>query len=211
MTEPFCTITTSRGDRGQLLDFCKHQLSKMTKQPQETFFIDHPPTSDKVDLTLRLRLGIAAAEAAGIDVCYVVEDDDFYTADYFERMDMTDLDFIGSATTIYYNINQGTYQEFTHPNRSSLCFTGFRISALKRFSWPPDDTVFLDTVLWRYVVKYPGIRYKLIPEAVGVGIKHGTGKTAGVGHRMKLANADSDGTYLKSVVDKEAYAFYRML
>lgn len=208
MTEPFCTITMSRGDRGQLLDFCKQQLSRMTIQPKETFFITHEPTSESIDLTLRLRLGIAAAEKAGIDVCYIIEDDDYYPAKYFEHMDMTGLDFIGSSETIYYNLNFKTYQEFKHPTRSSLCFTGFRVSAVRHFSWPPDDTVFLDMVMWRYAQRK---RHKLIDMPVGLGIKHGIGKTAGVGHRMKLRSEDPNMEFLKLFVDSEAYAFYRTI
>lgn len=208
MTEPFCTITPSRGDRPELLNFCKHQISRMTHQPDETFFIDHQPPSRDVDLALRVRMGIAMAEAKGIDVCYIVEDDDYYPSDYFETMDMTGFDFIGAAKTIYYNVKSNTYQEFVHPQRSSLCFTGFRVSALKRFSWPPDDTVFLDLIMWRYAQK---MRFKLLPETVGVGIKHGMGKTAGIGHRLTLKHSDADGSFLRSKVDSEAYAFYKTL
>lgn len=211
MTEPFCSITMSRGDRGKLLDFCKYQLSRMTIQPKETFFINHEPTSDAIDLTLRLRMGIAAAQAAGIDVCYVIEDDDFFPADYFEIMSMDGLDFIGASKTIYYNLNSRTWQEIDHPMRSSLCFTGFRISAMKGFSWPADDHVFLDLLIWQYALRTKGLRWKLISEPVGVGIKHGIGKTAGVGHRVKLRNGDQDLTFLQSVVDKEAFEFYKGL
>jgi hypothetical protein len=181
----------------------------MTVQPAETFFIDHPPINDEVDIVVRIRMGIAAAEKAGIDICYIIEDDDAYPANYFETMAMGENEFIGSSKSIYYSVKSNTYQEFTHPTRASLYCTGFRISALKRFSWPPNDTVFLDLILWRYALKY---RHKLIPEPVGLGIKHGIGKTGGIGHRMNLKQRDDlDRSFLKSKVDAEAYAFYRSL
>lgn len=195
-----------RGDRPELYNFCIYQLSRMTAQPTETFLINHPPVSDAVDIVLRVRLGIAAAERAGIDICYIVESDDYYPPDYFERMAIGDNDFIGAAKTIYYNIKSNTYQEQNHPARASLCFTGFRISALKGFSWPPDDMVFLDLALWRHAQKK---RYNLLPHAVGLGIKHGMGMTGGKGHRMKLKNADPDMEFLKSQVDSEAFDFYK--
>lgn len=181
----------------------------MTVQPDETFFVDHEPPDSRIDLSLRVRLGIAMAVSAGIDICYIVEDDDYYPADYFEKMNMEGLDFIGSNKTIYYNPLTASYQELSHSYRSSLCFTGFRISALQKFRWPPEDTVFLDVILWRYAMDY---RYKLFDEPVGVGIKgHGKGKAAGIGHRMDLRVKDPNYQFLKSQVDKEAYAFYRSL
>lgn len=205
MSEKFCTITCDRGDRPKLYNFCIHQLSRMSVQPTETFFINHPPVSDAVDIVLRVRLGIAAAEKAGIDICYIVESDDYYPADYFRTMAIGDNDFIGASKTTYYNVKSNTYQEQEHPNRASLCFTGFRISALRGFSWPPDDMVFLDLALWRFAQKK---RHKLIPESVGLGIKHGIGMVGGKGHRMKLKNADPDYSFLKSRVDSEAFDFY---
>lgn len=208
MTEPFCTITTDRGDRAQYFHFCQHQLARMTIQPQETFFINHEPLSDAIDITMRVRLGIAAAEKAGIDICYIVESDDFYGADYFETMAIGDNDFIGASKSLYYNVKNSTYQEFNHPTRSSLYCTGFRISALKRFSWPPNDTRFLDLILWKYALKY---RHKLIDSPVAVGIKHGIGMTGGNMHKKVMQNKDPDYSFLKSKVDTEAYAFYRSL
>lgn len=205
MTEPFCTITPSRGDRPHLLDFCKYQLSRMNVQPKETFFIDHKPTSSDYDLTLRVKLGIAAAERAGIDICYIIEDDDAYPSDYFQKMNMNGVDFIGSSKTLYYNIQNNSWKEWTHERRSSLFCTGFRISAMKRFSWPPDNTLFLDLPMWRYACK---LKYKLLDRSVGIGIKHGIGMTAGVGHRLLMPNKDPDRVLLKSKLDKESYAFY---
>lgn len=207
-TEPFATITATRGDRPKFFNFCLHQIARFDPAPSEYFIIDHPPLNDQVDLTLRVRLGITAAKAKGIDLVYIVEDDDNYAKDYFAKMAMPDdCDFIGCSKSLYYNIRNRTYNTFNHPNRSSLFCTGFRISALDRFSWPPDDTIFLDLILWKYAMKH---RYKLIDEPVGVGIKHGQGKTAGTGHRMEMPNQDDEEmTFLKSRVDKEAFIFYR--
>lgn len=205
--EPFCTITPSRGDRPKFFNFCMHQIARFEPAPADYFILDHAPTSNKVDITLRVKIGIAAAKAKGIDVCYIIEDDDHYPANYFETMDIGGNDFVGCSKSLYYNLKNRTYNEFNHPNRSSLYCTGFRISALDRFQWPPDDTVFLDIILWKYALKH---KHKLIEHSVGVGIKHGVGKTAGTGHRLVMPNQDnSDMDFLKSKVDKEAFIFYR--
>lgn len=177
----------------------------MTIQPTETIFIDHPPVSTDYDLSLRIRLGIAAAQAKGIDICYIVEDDDFYPSDYFEHMQMNGYDFIGSSKTIYYNLRNRTWREFENPRRSSLCFTGFRISALKDFQWPPDDTLFVDLKLWSYAQRK---KHKLIDRPVGVGIKHAIGKFGGIGHRIEMPNKDFNFSFLRQKVDDEAYYFY---
>lgn len=206
--KPFATITPDRGDRVPLYNFCIHQLGRMLQPPDETFFINHPPLSEAIDITLRVRLGIAAAMKAGIDICYIVESDDFYSADYFQTMDIGDNDFIGCSKSLYYNIKNQTYNELSHDKRSSLYCTGFRISALKNFDWPPDDTTFLDMVLWKYAMKK---KYKLIDHSVGVGIKHNIGIRAGKGHRMVMPNKDPDWSFLKSNVDTQAYALYRSL
>lgn len=207
--EPFCTITPSRGgERPKFLDFCKHQISRMTIQPKESFFISHPPVSETPDLILRIQLGIAAAQKAGIDICYIIEDDDYYSSYYFEVAEMGDNDFVGFDKTIYYNIKNNSYNEIDHPHRSSLFCTGFRISALKRFSWPPDHAVFLDMDLWRYASRY---NTKVIDKPMAVGIKHGIGITGGKGHSMDFPLKDPDWKYLKSKVDQEAYIFYKSL
>lgn len=191
-----------------MLDFCKHQISRMSIQPTETFFIDHKPTSSEYDLTLRVQLGIAAAQRAGIDICYVIEDDDWYPSNYFQKMNMDGVDFIGCSKTLYYNIQNNTWKQWTHEKRSSLFCTGFRISAMKRFSWPPDSTLFLDLPLWRYATKY---KHKLLDRTVGIGIKHGIGMTGGIGHKLIMPNHDDGRILLKSKIDKEAYAFYSAL
>lgn len=180
----------------------------MSRQPKETFFIDHKPTSREYDLTLRVKLGIAAAEKAGIDICYIIEDDDAYPTDYFWKMDMTGVDFIGSNKTLYYNIQNNTHKEWDHPRRSSLFCTGFRISAMKRFDWPPDDTLFLDLPLWRYASR---LKHKLLDRPVAIGMKHGIGMTGGIGHKIIMPNKDPDRVFLKSKLDSESFAFYSSL
>jgi hypothetical protein len=208
--EAFATITTTRGDRSQFLENCKKQINRFTIQPKHVIIVDEEPKSNAVDLTRRLKMGITAAKGLGIDIVYVVEDDDFYPKDYIEKMWIGGNDFIGCSKTLYYNIQNRTYNEFTHPGRSSLFCTGFRISALEGFDWPPDDTIFLDIILWKYAMKRGNVH--LQDSSIGVGIKHGIGKRAGSGHRMEMPHKDSaDMSFLRSKVDSEAFEFYKTL
>lgn len=205
--EPFATLTTSRGDRPQFLSFCKHQISRFTIQPKHQIFVTEPPLNDKVDLISRVKMGITAAKGLGIDIIYIIEDDDAYSADYIERHWIGAFAFIGSTKSIYYNIKNKTYTTHQHQHSSLFC-TAFRISALEGFRWPPDDEPFLDIPLWRHAKNWP---HYLNPEPVAVGIKHGIGKCAGNGHKHVYQDIDKDSSYLRSLVDREAYAFYRSL
>lgn len=209
--EPFATLTCSRGDRELFLDFCTIQLDRMTLKPSERILINRPPKSDQPDITERLKEGVALIKTlGGIDVVYIVEDDDYLPKDYFNLMWIGENDFIGCSKTLYYNLRNKTYNEFTHPNRSSLFCTGFRISALDKFVWPSPETVFFDLALWQYA-RLNKKRIKLMDESIGVGIKHGIGLTAGVGHRAVMPNKDPNGSFLRSKVDSEAFKFYQSI
>lgn len=203
----FCTITTTRGDRPQFLAFCKRQLSRMTVKPDKSYFIDYPPKSEDVDLIPRVREGIKQAKADGFDEVFIVEDDDHYPADYFEKMKLRGNDFIGCLQTVYYHVKDRRYQIMPHSARSSLFMTGFRISALEDFNWPSKTTPYLDVALWNHAQRYK--RFFTLPGAVG--IKHGIGLCGGKGHWRQLKNVDPDMEWLQRHVDSEAFEFYKSL
>ena len=179
----------------------------MTVKPDKSYFILDEPKNSKADLTWRIKLGLFMAERDGFDVCYIIESDDYYPPDYFETMDIGDNDFIGTSKTVYYNLRNTTWNEFTHEKRSSLFNTGLRISALKGFEWPSDDHLFLDIMIWKHALKK---NYLLLSEPVGVGIKHNIGKVGGIGHKLTMPNKD-DWKYLEAKVDAEALEFYKSL
>lgn len=205
----FCVIIPDRGDRPQFTEFCLHQLERMTLKPKEIYHIDYKPRLGLKDITQRVRYGVEQAKRDEIDVCFIVENDDFYPADYFERMSF-DGDFVGTTRSIYYHIFNNTYEHLEHRERSSLFNTGFRISALKDFRWPNDDVPFLDIRLWRHAKRYFK-KVKWLHEPVGVGIKHGIGMAGGSGHRRTFKRQDKDKTFLQSIVDKEAFIFYQSI
>jgi len=208
--EQYAIITPTR-DRPKMLEFCKYQVSKFTIQPEKHYIIDYPPVSTDVDISERVCLGVEMAKRDGIDLVFIVEDDDFYPFDYIERFRyLSDYQFFGSIRTTYYSLKNRTHQEFIHPSRSSLFTTGFRISAIDKFVWP--KTANVDVVLWEYVFKYCKYDVGAIPKTGALGIKgHGIGKTGGNGHNKKFSVIDPGYTWLKQTVSKEAFEFYMSL
>lgn len=203
----FAVIIPDRGDRPQLLEFAKFQLSRMNTQPDATYIVDYKPKSDKVDLIPRIKTGIAKAKEDGFDQVMIVENDDFYFIDYFDNIG--DADFVGSEKTTYYNLRNRTYQDWTHPKRSSLFTTGFKISALDDFAWPPDTDTFLDISLWLYATqKRKSIHWR---ETKAIGIKHGIGLCGGKGHVQQNKYMDMNSEWLKANVDSVAYDFYKSI
>ena len=209
----FATITPTRGDRPELLSFCKHQLERMTVKPDKTYFIDHPPANGTTDLTGRIRMGIERAKADGFERVFIIEDDDYLPATYFEQMLKgwpQGVKIIGAKATLNYNLRYNSWQKDEHPDRSSLHHTAFDLSALDRFKFPDNDYIFLDKKIWTYVNRQH-IPADLISQPLVVSMKHGIGKTGGRGHSTNYLRKDPDRSYLKSIVDSEAYAFYQSL
>ncbi len=208
----FCTITPTRVDRPAFLEFCKYQLSRMTVKPDKSYFIDYPPISSSFDLVPRIRLGIEQAKNDGFDLVFIIEEDDWYGSNYFDNI--PDVDFIGQDSSHYYNLRNNTHQEFSHPKRSSLFTTGFKISALAfGYQFPPHEYINLDVHLWSKAPKGWGAnRGSIAMRKTGaIGIKHGIGKCGGRGHKMVMNNKDLNWEWLKSNVDQEAFIFYKTL
>lgn len=202
----FATITPTRGDRPELLEFCKYQLGRMERKPDASFFIDFPPKDGSVDIVWRVYEGMQRAAEMGFDVVFIIEDDDYYDSTYFNHI--PDADFIGESNSIYYNLSNKTYQNFNHPGRSSLFTTGFKISALKGFR-PNYNSRFLDIDLWKHAFnKKLTTTYR---ETGAIGIKHGIGLCGGKGHKMHMKHSDNNLEWLAEHVDSTAYEFYKSL
>jgi hypothetical protein len=200
----FATITPTRNDRPEFDAFCRHQLERMETKPTKSYFIDYAPTGPGFDLISRVREGIRRAQADGIDLVFIVEDDDFYPKDYFNNI--PDSYFIGDRKTTYYNLKNRTYQDWDHPRRASLFTTGFRISAMIDFEWPSDEDQFLDISLWRYAVN--NHKQMAFRETGAIGIKHGLGLCGGKGHIQRNKYLDLEMVWLKEHTDVEAFTFY---
>ena len=213
--EKFCVIIPDRDDRPEFLEHCIFQMERQTLRPDKIYLegLEIKPTNN-FDLIKRVRRGITEAVRDGIDICYIIENDDYYPDNYFGKMFIYHFDFIGIPKSIYYNIRVGKIAHMEHEKNSSLFCTGFRISALKDFDWPPDDYLSLDLKLWEYarerairlrdsfIYRYPGV--------MPIGIKHGVGLCAGTGHNPEfpLYKEDPDFKWLKENIRPESFDFY---
>lgn len=201
----FCTITPSRGgERKEFFEFCVKQLVRLTGGKNNYLMNDHP-INNEVDLVPRIRQGIASAKEDGFTHVFIVEDDDSYKVEYFQN-DLN-FDFFGYSDSTYYHLKNKSYQKFSHPKRSSLFTTAFKISALDKFKWPANNHVFLDISLWEFATKNR-FKVRLLKENPCLGIKHGIGLTGGKGHRMNFRNKDNDLKFLRSRTDEESFEFY---
>lgn len=205
MNDLFATITPTRSDRPELLEFCKYQLSRMEVKPDKSYFIDYKPASEKIDLVERVKKGVELAKADGFDTVFILEDDDFYGANYFTHFNRWDYNFWGSEQTTYYNLKSRTHTTFDHPERSSLFVTGFKISLLDTFPWIAPKNRFLDISLWDFA-RNVGKPQFVHPGAIG--IKHNMGLCAGKGHQMRGKNNDESLRWLKENTDSTAFEFY---
>lgn len=208
--EKFATVTPHRGgERPQFMDMCLLQLGRMGFD--ETILVNHKPHGNVFDLVPRIKLGIETAKAMGIDRVAIVEDDDFYQADYLQHINLDDYDFFGWGSTYYYNLRNRSWQRSYHQDtHSSLFCTAFRISALEGFRWPPDTHVWLDIELWKFA-RHNRRFFLSQEEPPCIGIKHGIGKVGGKAHGFDMKNKDPDLSWLKSKVDDDAFRFYSNL
>jgi len=206
----FATITASR-DRPKMFSFCREQLDNQTLQPKNKYFINYSAKDSQPDLIRRIRNGIELAQSEGIDIVYIWEDDDCYPSNYLEIMqhNIGDNDFIGYNDTFYYSLKSRTWMYQYHPRRSSLFCTGFRISALKDFIWPPDHYLWLDVKLWEFA-RDTKKKVKLMEGNPCLGIKgHGEGSYAGKSHRLTFEHQDYDLNFLQRRTEEYQISFYK--
>jgi hypothetical protein len=204
-------LTMTRGDRPQLLEHCKWQVSRFAAKPDEHLIVDYAPKDGRPDLTERVKFGYGYAKENGFEWVHILEDDDFYKEDFLLRQwhHFDKSDFIGSEFTYYYNLRNRTWERTHHPNHSSLFCTAFRVEAMKDFKWNAANKVFLDLDLWQFARK-KGFRRTFI-ELPAIGIKHEIGMTGGKGHKATFPNRDPDLQWLKSKVDQKSFEFYSNL
>jgi len=208
----YCTITPDRGDRPVLLEFCENRFEKIVGSNRLT--ISYEPLSKNCDIIPRIRHGITVCKLRSYQWAFIIENDDYYPIDYIKNLlpHLENIDFIGYQNTFYYNIKTRRYQRMEHETHSSLFCTGFRISALDDFQWPPDDNPFLDIALWKHAKQKH--RWKLLRnDNPCIGIKgHGMGKMGGKGHRLELNQADPDMKWFRAKLnDEKAFEFYKSI
>lgn len=200
-------IIPDRNDRPDFTERCLFMMGRQT-YPIEVIHVNYNPKDSSFDLTQRIKYGIDAAKANDIDFVFIIENDDYYPKDYIKRLlKYTHYDIIGSNSSIYYNLQNRTHFNFSHPGRASLFTTGFRLSAIRNIKLPSDDYINLDLHLWK---NSRMLKSKFV-DAGAIGIKHGKGLCGGKGHSMIMVNKDPDLRYLRSATDRDMFDFYKSI
>lgn len=156
-----------------------------------------------------LRAGLAAVDPALPLV--IVEDDDWYAADWLETcaagLRMAEL--FGEARTPYYHVGQRRGRLMGNADRASLCSTALRgraLAALSSIVSRHDQHI--DIWLWAH----PGVSRAVVPPKRVVGIKGLPGRAGiGIGHRPTGWTPDPELELLRGWIgdDAEAYACFR--
>lgn len=201
-------IIPDRGDRPAFLQHCLRMMEGQSLRPEIIQLINQPAESAAVDITVRYRRGYEALRGKGLDAIFLIENDDWYAADYLETVYNAWLthnkpDIFGQTYTIYYHLNLKRYFTFHHMDRSSAMNTLLKPDL--QFDWCKDEDPYTDMHLWQTL---KGITWTP-PHIVCLGIKHGIGLCGGYMHFNRLHRFDTvDDGLLAKTVDGVSMAFY---
>lgn len=214
MSGKIVLITPDRNDRPELLDHCRYQMGLQTMKA-EHLIINFEPKPGVVDIVPRVKEGIRQAQSLSAEYCLIIENDDYYPDNYIEIMAkyLDRFGIVGSNRTIYYSLQFNCLKIMNHPGRSSLFLTGFRIDALKLFSFPADTMLYFDIFLWENIKARKGFAsFPYTP----IGMKHGLGFTPGNFHngivngkKMNGMMQDPQRKWLQAHTRKESFEFYQ--
>jgi hypothetical protein len=141
-----------------------------------------------------------------IKAIFIIEDDDYYRANYLERMmsNINRYSLIGEHNTIYYNVYHRRY--ITNPNtkHASLFQTAFTYDALPFFE-STYQAKFMDCLLWQRVAN----KYLFYENDLAIGMKGMPGRGGiGAGHSKAMNMRDDQSmNYLKRLIGDD-YRYY---
>lgn len=177
-------IVCDPGDRPEFKEQYEYLIRYQTRKAHIVHVEDEPKKDkDVCDLVPRMRSGCEFLKDK-CDLIVIVENDDYYSRNYFERVAVMwerfgRCDIIGFSQTIYYHLLPRSYMVLKHEGRSSLFSTCIAASAVDKIKWPRDEEPFLDLKLWRQL---KGVAVE--PAVIEcIGIKHGLGKTVSMGQK----------------------------
>lgn len=152
-------LMPTRGDRPQMLEQAIHYYEQQDYPNKVLVLMADDPINDEPDITYRYKTGARRVfDIQDIDLCVIMEDDDYYAKDYISTMVDEWLNagkpsLIGYDNTIYYHLGIRKYKLLKHLHHSSMFCTAFTKDVLDIF-WPKDTESFLDLHLWKYMSIY---------------------------------------------------------
>lgn len=169
------TIITPTGDRPEAFHLCSEYVKRQTVNPTQWIVVDDG--MDALDLsalnlpylcyirrqrsqydpshTLPVQI-LAALQRVNTDYVVIMEDDDWYSPFYCERMLNKLIEgkgyfLVGQGETIYYHLS-GRYMINKNQQHASFCQTAFRSSILNRIESACNRcyrSPFLDLEIWK--------------------------------------------------------------
>lgn len=143
------------------------------------------------------------------DRLVIVEDDDYYSPDWLERIaqELDKADLVGENLARYYNVRTRQAKQLSNRQHASLCSTAMKGAAIERLREVCTPGVkFIDLSLWS---GFTG-RKSLFGGNRVTGIKGLPGRDGiGMGHRREFRGLDDyDGALLRQWVGQDAQ-FYQ--
>lgn len=199
-------IIPHRNNRPHFIKNCFRMIDAQTVQPDVIELVNDAPISDKKDITWRYRTGYDRLRNKGIDVVFLIEDDDWYHPRYIEVMMNLWIangcpEILGHSYTIYYHMYLKKHFIFNHDDRSSAMNS--MIKADLDFEWCDDSEPYTDLHLWKTLngkIVDPG-------HIICMGMKHGIGMSGGQNHLCKL-HRYKNNIDIKSIMDPDSFLFY---
>jgi len=144
----------------------------------------------------------------------VIEDDDWYRADYVSRMveEMSISPVAGLADHIYYDLSTRRYRAQGNVTHASLCCTGFRVSMVPSFrrvvEWCRDaGNQFIDDRFWNYGYVAPSDKNVFPDNRIQLGLKRWPTGTPNAGPAWGVHHDsphDPDWSWLRAFMGGDA-------
>lgn len=203
------TVITPTGGRFDSFALCEKYMQRQTIKPDQWIVVDdcedatpctmgqehihRTPFWKQGDMTLPQNM-LAGLEAATGDVVLIMEDDDWYRADYIENMKQRLLtaDMSGEGEAKYYNVRNHRHMVHRNMKHASLCQTGFTreiMDQIKDVTHRNIGQKFLDLHLWNIKCNRDVFSRS---DSLCVGIKGMPGRGGiGYGHKDTMGSVDA--------------------
>jgi hypothetical protein len=197
---------TVTGGRQLAWELCKKWMAAQTLKPEVWIIVDDCLPASPMDIDFvpiqviypnkvwqpgdnsQAANLLAALQFVGEDdKILIIEDDDYYSPVYIERMIATleHKDLVGELNALYYHVKDRTYKNCMNYSHASLCSTALKGPAIQSLIRSCQSVPkFIDLDLWR---RFKG-RKRLYSTRYSIGIKGLPGRPGiGMGHKMKGA------------------------
>lgn len=206
-------IVPTRNNRPNFLRQCMKYVGRQTHQPAHIEIVDYPQKTFPVDLSERYKYGFERMRDK-CDLIVIMEDDDWYAADYVENLvkiweASNRPQIVGYSSTIYYFIHTQNYCMINHPGRASAMSTAISADAVILLDWKQIDPLWFDIGAWQQL---QGVAAPVAERWLSLGVKHGLGDCHGAGHKRTFYRGERDNVdygmqYFKKIVGDD-FRFY---